>query len=535
MGDEMSALIKCSINILSETFFTKVTNHYIVACRKKMTILFLLFFPFMSFSACATDYHVGPEQEHSNLNSIPWSALGPGDVVNIHWRDQPYRSKIGLRGRGTADNRIIIRGILGPNGQRPIISGNNAVTPTDLQSFFNSQWDEHLAVILIKRQADGANKDEWGYKPGFITIENLRIEGGHERYSFTTGAGSTRNYSRGAGGIWAVLVENFIVRNCEITDNGNGLFVLSKNNNEEETSRNVLVESNYIHSNGTEGGWLEHNIYTQVSGITFQYNRLGTLRSGAVGSTLKDRSSNTVVRYNWIESSARAIDFVEPEDSHDILSQEPNFGDAYVYGNVIINDGLSGNMIHYGGDTGIYDWYRKGTLYFYNNTVMIRSMAAQMYRSRLFDVSTMEETVEMRNNIIHHIGDSNFMLMNELGVANFSGTNWITNTWQQGHESRFAGTINTVGTLLTGNAPGFTDALNNDFRLNIGSPAIGSAVALPASIVSKHPVNLMYQLHADNQPRTSLNDLGAFDSNEDGIAPLARPTPPAYLNIGISN
>ena len=76
------------------------------------------------------------------------------------------------------------------------------------------------------------------------------------------------------------------------------------------------------------------------------------------------------------------------------------------------------------------------------------------------------------------------MLMNELGVANFSGTNWITNTWQQGHESRFAGTINTDGTLLTGSAPGFSDALNNDFRLNVGSPALGSAIALPTSIVS---------------------------------------------------
>ena len=531
----MSTIFYNSIVKNLTTFFTYISKTHKTAHRKKPFSILVLMLSIMSFSACATVYHVGPEREHANLNSIPWTTLGAGDIVNIHWRSEPYRSKIGIRGRGTAESPIIIRGILGPNGQRPIISGNNAITPTDLEGFFNSQWDEHLAVVLIKRQADGQNSDPWGYKPGFITIENLRIEGGHERYSFTTGTGSSRTYSRGAGGIWAVLVENFTVRNCEITDNGNGLFILSKNNNEEETSRNVLVENNHIHGNGTEGGWLEHNVYTQVSGITFQYNRLGTLRSGAVGSTLKDRSSNTVVRYNWIESSARAIDFVEPEDSHDILSQEPNFGDAYVYGNVIINDGRSGNMIHYGGDTGIYEWYRKGTLYFYHNTVMIRSTASQMYRSRLFDVSTMEETVEMRNNIIHHIGDSNFMLMNESGVANFRGTNWITDTWQQGHESRFSGTINTEGTLLTGSDPGFSGALTNSFNLVAGSPALGSASALPANIVTRHPVNLMYRLHADSQTREALNDLGAFDSNEEGPSIIARPTPPAYLNIGISN
>ena len=108
MGDEMSTLIKCSIKIIQDTFLIKVTDYYAAVNRKKLTLSFLLLFPFMSFSACATDYHVGPDQSHSNLNSIPWTTLGPGDVVNIHWRSEPYRSKIGLRGRGTADNRIVI-------------------------------------------------------------------------------------------------------------------------------------------------------------------------------------------------------------------------------------------------------------------------------------------------------------------------------------------------------------------------------------------------------------------------------------------
>jgi len=52
---------------------------------------------------------------------------------------------------------------------------------------------------------------------------------------------------------------------------------------------------------------------------------------------LKDRSSGTVIRNNIIESSARAIDLVDPEDAYVILMDEPNFDDTYVTNNLITN------------------------------------------------------------------------------------------------------------------------------------------------------------------------------------------------------
>jgi len=75
--------------------------------------------------------------------------------------------------------------------------------------------------------------------------------------------GQKYSYVDGAAGIWAVLVEYLTVRNCEITNNGNDFFALSKNNDEAQTSRNILVERNYIHNNGIVDSDQEHNIYTQ--------------------------------------------------------------------------------------------------------------------------------------------------------------------------------------------------------------------------------------------------------------------------------
>ena len=52
----------------------------------------------------------------------------------------------------------------------------------------------------------------------------------------------------------------------------------------------------------------------------------------------------------------------------------PTFHSTYVYGNVIIRGKTpTGTMIHYGGDSGVLDDYRKGTLFFYDNTVIVKN------------------------------------------------------------------------------------------------------------------------------------------------------------------
>ena len=78
-----------------------------------------------------TTYHVGPGQTLTELTDVPWLSLRAGDVVNIYHRAEPYRTKIGLRAQGTADAPVVIHGVTDAKCNRPVLSGQNAVTARD--------------------------------------------------------------------------------------------------------------------------------------------------------------------------------------------------------------------------------------------------------------------------------------------------------------------------------------------------------------------------------------------------------------------
>lgn len=490
----------------------------------------------VSFDAVAVDYHVGPGQAMAELDEVPWLSLAAGDTVNIYYRAEPYRTKIALRAQGTADQPVVIRGIRGSNGELPVISGQNATTPSSLANFF-SYWtggnDEGLAVILIKR---GPNDDYNTDKPRYITIENLKLTGAYQEYTFTDHFGNVVNYQGAAAPIWAVLVDNLVVRNCELTDSGNGLFVLSKAGGANQVSHNILVEKNYIHGNGTTGARFDrhHNIYTQAAGIVFQYNRLGRLRAGAGGSVLKDRSAGTVIRNNWIETGARVLDLVDPEESYDTLTQLPEYRNTYVYGNIFVNDltdratASTSNMIHYGGDTGVENIYRKGTLHFYNNTVYIKTTLADAYYMRLFDLSTNEESVSMKNNIIYQEGDSNLVILNQFGIASFDSTNWINPGWGNARNTGGSVSIASGVTLIESNTHCFNNVANLDFTLRPGSACVNKGTSdLAAAVLDR-----MYLAPQRSQPRLlagGIIDLGAFEDHST-VTPGA-PMPPQNVQV----
>lgn len=505
---------------LTSKSISKATNRYLMAA---LIIFYLLFLPPTILHA--TVYNVGPGQTHETLSSIDWQNLQAGDEVRIHWREAPYKSKIGLRSRGTQQLPVRITGVAGPNGQRPVISGDGATTPPSLSDFFEHEYTESLGVIVIHR----GPSDDWGYKPGYIQIEGLKIEGGHPDYSYQGMDGKTYTYFDGAAGIWAVLVEHLVVRDCEITNNGNGLFILSKNNAEEETSRDALIEKNHIHGNGIVNSDQQHNIYTQVAGITFQYNRIGRMRANSGGSALKDRSSNTVIRYNYIESGARTLDLVEPEDSHMILMADPSFHDTWVYGNIIINEysddyPFATNMFHYGGDSGEESIYRKGVLHFFNNTVYLCMNQSDVWSVRLFDLSTNDETVTLHNNVFYLNGSSDFYLARDSGNHIIEGNNWINDKWQHTYPEdewhHFNGTVTINIPPLTGTSPGFNDPSGHDFTLQSTSALHNKGITLPASITTSHPLTYQYKLHQDYEKRQiegNAPDIGALEMSGSGI------------------
>jgi hypothetical protein len=102
---------------------------------KSKKVVHSLFFSFASLAmmvfateAKATVFNVGPGQTYTTIGAVPWESLNAGDTVNIYYQATPYKEKFVLSRVGTSSAPITVHGVLGPNGERPILDGNGATT-----------------------------------------------------------------------------------------------------------------------------------------------------------------------------------------------------------------------------------------------------------------------------------------------------------------------------------------------------------------------------------------------------------------------
>lgn len=435
----------------------------------------------------SADYTVGPGQTLTEIDQVPWESLQAGDTVKIHWREQPYKSKWVINRQGTEQQPIVISGVPNADGKLPVIDGNGATTRKQL-----NYWNEPRGIIKI-----GGSNQPPDSIPKWIAIENLDIRSARPPYSFTGRDGNTA-YSKNAASIFMEKGEHITVRNCILHDSGNGLFIAHE-------TKDALIESCYIYDNGIEGSIYEHNTYTSAAGLIYQYNRFGPLRTGCLGNNLKDRSAGLVVRNNWIEDGNRQLDLVDDE----AFRFEPRYRETFVYGNILVEHDGQGNsqIVHYGGDSGNEDGYRKGTLFFYNNTVV-------SYRSgttTLFRLSTNGETADCRNNIIYTTAlGRNLAMLAESGMLNLY-RNWLRSGWVNSH-SDFNGTVSTKGDLLTGNDPDFTNVNEQNYNLLANSPCVNAGIDLHEQ-AAKHPARMEYVKHQAQKERAQDEkvDLGAWE------------------------
>lgn len=462
----------------------------------KELILIVAIMLFAAFDAFGATYEVKPNTAMDTIAEVPWATLQPGDTVLIYWKPTAYKEKWVICRQGTSSQPIAIRGVLGPNGERPVIDGNGATTPTNL-----NYWNENRGTIKI----GGANIPA-DTMPKYITIADLEVRGAFQGYQFTRYNGQTQSYAQNAAPIYVEKAENLTIQNCIITDGGNGLFIGSSDT---EPSRNVLVQNNYIYGNGNAGSAFEHNNYTAAIGITFQYNRFGPLRAGANGNALKDRSAGTVIRYNWIEGGNRNLDLVDGEDSI-LIRNDPAYHKTFVYGNVLVKpDGGNNQTTHYGGDSGTTSDYRKGTLYFYNNTIVSTRTGTTV----VFRLSTIDETCDARNNIFYTTtAGSNLAMLAETGVLTLTN-NWVKSGWKNSFESPFGGIVSGGGTFVTGTSPGFVDLANQDFRLLSAGQAVNAGTVLNPETQPANNVVRQYLKHQSNETRPASGslDIGAFE------------------------
>jgi hypothetical protein len=183
------------------------------------------------------------------------------------------------------------------------------------------------------------------------------------------------------------------------------------------------------------------------------------------------------------------------------FSSNPAYRTTLVYGNILIEDNSGNNdVVHYGGDGTNTDSYRKGTLYFYNNTVISTRTAT----TRIIRLSSNDESCDFRNNIVYVAGTAR--LLDAYGTMRYRN-NWLKSGWNSG-----GGSLIDEGGNLTGTAPGFADAAQQNFALTSGSVCINAATTLSSSVAG-FPVSYEYVSHQQSRPRTigGTIDIGAYE------------------------
>jgi hypothetical protein len=497
-----------------------------------------------SQSACGntgTTYDVGMGMAYTKLSQVPWLKLLPCDTVNIHWQPTPYKEIVFLSNRGAANKFIRITGIPGPNGELPVLDGNGATAAPGLP-FINPIF-EGLGIFVVSPPQGYT----WGYKPGYLEISNLEIINANQANSFTNGAGNSVAWQKFASGIYIERAENVTIRNCNIHDNGNGLFQNSKYD-EQGQSRYLLVEGNYIHDNGNLNSASEHNAYTEGVGTVYQFNRFGNTKTGSYGDNIKDRSVGITFRYNYIEGGVHLIDLLDPQsNSNWERIQKDAWGNllvnsAYIYGNEMVMragtnaTGWQNTLVRFGDGITSYGNIRSGKLYFYNNTVVSEYdydyWHLQSITLFLIANDVGNPTVKAANNIFY-AGSATpgkkpapFSLFYNYGNADFAN-NWLSSGWlpiephthtpnaMMGPNVIWDGTG--MANTLTNpqNDPGFINAPNDNFRLQAGSPLLNAGTALDPEIVKTGNVPIYEYLNPQSaKPRVQdgMFDLGAFEN-----------------------
>jgi len=453
-------------------------------------------------------YDVGDDQSYEQIGEVPWESLVAGDTVNIHYRLEDYHEKWVICRVGTSDEPIVVRGIPSPGGDLPVINGIGATTRAELNF-----WNEERGVIKI----GGANSPA-DTMPAHIIIESLDIRSGRPPYTFTGRHGLT-SYVDNCAAIYIEKGEHILIRGCILRDCGNGLFCGHQ-------TTDLVVEANAIRENGIEGEIYEHNNYTEAFGILFQYNQFGPLRQGCGGNNLKDRSAGTIIRYNWIESGNRQLDLVDSDYAS--LFADSLYRRTFVYGNILVEPDGAGNsqILHYGGDSGHTERYRKGTLYLHHNTII----STRDGNTTLARLSTNEEVCDARNNIIYTTAPGNrlAMLAESGGELHLRG-NWLKSGWVTSHGSTPGWVIDHGN--LEGEDPGLRDLGAQDFELAPGSICIDTGVDLDEAIVAEHTPVMEYVRHAmaRERPADGMIDVGAYEYAGEEAAP----TPASLRENGV--
>lgn len=370
-----------------------------------------------------TKYLVGPTRIYTSLQQVT-SLLNPGDTVEVDG-GFVYPGGVNFNRPGTAEEKILIKGIRDVNGMRPVISGGVNTVAFTTPFPYNVPNGGHHYIF-----------------------EGFEVTGGSSRCIF-------------------LQAKDLTIRDCYVRDCPNQGILGA-----DQGSGNSIVEFTEVTRCGS--GTSNHQIYM----ATDQVNNPGSvfrmsfcyIHHANGGNNVKSRAERNEIYYNWIEGARyHELELIGADVNADGGNPRLRREDSEVIGNVLfkkqtpVND-INFPVIRIGGDgTGM----SHGRYRFLNNTVLSGTGAV----FRMFDTL---ESLEIHNNVFFNLaGNVNLTRTTEArwtsGQPQISGSNnWVK-----------TGTINIpaqLTTTITGSSPLFTDVNSDNLFPIQNSPLVNTGI-----------------------------------------------------------
>jgi len=435
-------------------------------------------------------YEVGPSQAFKTLAAVPFPTMVAGSTVRLHNEDTTglhpteYHEYVQISQAGTSDQPIRVCGVPDTAGNLPVIDGSKATGRSD-----DSSDVAGLGIITLHNPS---NQSYWpNYSAAaYVVVEGLQLRNANSSSSFTSPSGSQAKWSGTSAAIRINQGQNTVFVGNDINSNSTG--VLSAFNSSGawgSSDVDVLWEGNHIHNNGVAGSASSHQMDLQAWGEVVQFNRVDGYVSGGLGSNIKSRGIQGVIRYNYLgDGPARQVDLVDvqnatpfmsfegllsggsssvyatsPQNSYPvdrIAAEQEAWNSHYVYGNIYQNS-VSTSPVHFGEELSGGEAARKGSLYWYNNTFYQKlcsgcsgqtwTMFDTAAANGAFLAQTEYQTVQAFDNIIWMDNPQNpvFQFNNYdafIGVAgkNLLPANWGSNNTAGGSGTGWVATVNSA-------------------------------------------------------------------------------------------
>lgn len=444
--------------------------------------------------AAGVRYDVG-SAAYPTLNQVPWDQLLPDDVVCVPYRTQPYRHKIYFITRGAPGHPIRLVGLRGPNGERPVIDGDQATTPPMIAPAASDASKQDLGLIALHNHFLKPAGAPWGWHPGHITITGFKVQHARGQYQYFDAAGKARNYADFTAGIFINPGDEVVVEDCEVTDNAVGIFANSHQGvfgPAELTTQNLTLRGNYVHGNGDATNLSIHNVYIEGHGCNVIGNYFGH-QAGKVGTNYKSRCSHERLYANYVEGGYQSLlMLVDPQSGWDMLGTAADFEPTVVAGNVLVNPHdagtFTGGMVNFGGDSYALPGHYRRTLLMLHNTIVMHSHDSRVPLLQPVDSTATGLLMDqwLANNAIVNVWDQQGAGAAEFGLAANDGNAFLTTNWigsdvvQKGQYNVMHGQVMGWAASLRGASPQWLGAGLSDMRPAAGSPLVDAATAYAA-------------------------------------------------------